>query len=449
MNLANTVCQIQNSVLNRHAIKKNILMKEEFLHYIWKTKQFIPTDLKTTKGQEIEIIFPGDYNFHSGPDFFNAQLKIDGMLWTGNVEIHVNVSDWLKHKHQNDEAYNNVILHVVYEYDCELKTNTDEAMPTLVLKDRIGMKLYENYLQFLKNNTKLACAMGVREIPSIVVTSWLSRIVAERLERKVLELKTEFNQNGNDWEETFYRNLAKQFGMKTNADPFQWLANAVPYKMILRQRDNLLQTEALLFGQAGLLPEKPEDAYSLALAREYNFLQVKFHIRPMPTHWWKFMRLRPNNFPTIRIAQLAGLFFRQPQLFRKCLETNEIVELKKLFDVPASGYWNEHYRFGKVSKACEKKLGPQAIDTIFINTIAPFKFLYGRIKGDEVLVQEAISLLEKIDPETNKIIREWESVGVKPVCAAESQALLELKKNYCEKKRCLQCEIGNYLLERK
>ena len=371
------------------------------------------------------------------------------MLWTGNVEIHIKASDWLKHKHQCDDAYANVILHVVYECDCELKTNASEPMSTLVMCERIDMKLYENYLRLLKSKTKIACANGIKEIPSIAITSWLSRILAERLERKVLELKTELEQNGNDWEETFYRNLAKQFGMKINAEPFSWLAAVVPYKMLLRQRDNLVQMEALLFGQAGLLPEKPEDDYGDALVHEYSFLQIKFNIRPMPAHWWKFMRLRPNNFPTIRLAQLAGLFFREPQLFRRCMEANEISELKKLFKVPASEYWNDHYRFGKISKACEKKLGSQAMDTILINTIAPFKFLYGRMKGDDHLAQDAISLLEKIGPESNKIMREWHSINVQPVCAAESQALLELKRNYCEKRKCLSCGIGNYLLERK
>ncbi|MCX6310328.1 MAG: DUF2851 family protein [Bacteroidetes bacterium] len=421
-------------------------MKEEFLHYIWKTKQFAPADLKTTQGQEIEIVFPGDHNFNSGPDFFNAQIKIEDMLWTGNVEIHIKASDWMKHKHQNDDTYNNVILHVVYECDCELKTHNDEALTTLVMRERIDMKLYENYLRLLKSKTTIVCANSINEIPSIIITSWLSRVLAERLERKISELKFELEQNGKDWEETFYRQLAKQFGMKINAEPFSWLAAAVPYKMISRQRDNLFQMEALLFGQAGLLPEKPEDEYSFTLISEYNFLQIKYHIQPMPSHWWRFMRLRPNNFPTIRIAQLAGLFFCQPQLFRSCMEANEISELKKLLDVSASNYWTEHYSFGKVSKSCEKNIGTQAMDTILINTIAPFKFLYGRMTANEHLVQDAISLLERIGPEKNKIIREWGCIKVQPTSAAESQALLELKKNYCDKKKCLSCEIGNYLL---
>jgi hypothetical protein len=311
------------------------------------------------------------------------------------------------------------------------------------------MKLYEKYLGLRNSKTKIPCAAELDKIPSIIKTSWLSRTLAERLERKVAALQVELEQNKSDWEETFYRHICRQFGMKVNAEPFQWLSACVPYKMLRKQNDNLLQTEALLFGQSGLLPEKFTDTYTNALIREYSHLQVKYHIRPMPLHWWKFMRLRPNNFPTIRIAQLAGLFFRQPQLFRTCIEQDDPAELKKIFATPASTYWNTHYRFGKVSRRSEKNLGEQAIDTILVNTVAPFKFLYGKMKGDEEIRQGAISLLEKLGPENNKIIREWEELEVEPVSSAESQGLLELTKNYCEKKKCLDCEIGNYLLTEK
>lgn len=424
-------------------------MKEEFIHYIWKTKQFNSTDLKTEDGQLLEIIHPGEHNHSSGPDFFNAQLSIGNMLWNGNVEIHTKASDWLRHKHQHDEAYSNVILHVVYESDMPVQSNYKADLPTLVLRGRIDMKLYEKYLGLRNSKAKIPCSAELDKIPSIIKTSWLSRTLAERLERKVAELQVELEQNKNDWEETFYRHICRQFGMKVNAEPFQWLSACVPYKILRKQNDNLLQTEALLFGQSGLLPEKFSDTYTNALIREYMHLQVKYHIRPMPSHWWKFMRLRPNNFPTIRIAQLAGLFFRQPQLFRTCIEQNDPVELKKIFSTPASAYWNNHYRFGKISRAAEKNLGAQAIDTILINTVAPFKFLYGKIKGDDEIRQSAISLLEKLNPENNKIIREWEELEVEPTSSAESQALLELTKKYCEKKKCLDCEIGNYLLVEK
>lgn len=424
-------------------------MKEEFLHYIWKTKQFNPVDLKTEDGKNITVIHPGGHNHSSGPDFFNAQLIIDGMLWSGNVEIHIKASDWLKHKHQHDDAYNNVILHVVYEADVPVQINNRDELATLELRGRFDRKLYENYLRLRNSKTKIPCASRLPEIPPVLKTAWLSRVLVERLERKVDELNTELEQSGSNWEEMFYRHIARQFGMKVNAEPFQWLSNYVPYRLLRRQSDNLLQTEALLFGQSGLLPEIPPDDYSKALLREYYHLKNKHRLEPMLPHWWKFMRLRPNNFPTVRIAQLAGLFYRQPQLFRTSLEEQNINELKKIFEIPASGYWNDHYRFGKISKPSEKNLGPQAVNTILVNTIVPFRFLYGKLKGDEQMRQEAITLLENLEPETNTIIRDWETMNFIAHSAADTQALLELKKNYCDKKRCLSCEMGNFILERK
>ncbi len=422
-------------------------MKEEFIHYIWKTKQFNPTNLKTQDGQPITIIHPGEHNHSSGPDFFNAQLFIGKMAWVGNVEIHTKASDWLKHKHQHDDAYANVILHVVFEADVAVMGNTNQLLPTLELKERIDLKLYQKYLKLRNSKTKIPCASQLNRIPVILKTAWLSRVLAERLERKVKELQVELEQNHNDWEETFYKHIARQFGMKVNAEPFQWLSNSIPYKILRKQNDNLLQTEALLFGQSGLLPEKGIDTYTLALHREYAHLKLKYNLHPIPLHWWKFMRLRPNNFPTIRIAQLASLFYRQSQLFRTCLETNNLNELHKIFASPASGYWNDHFRFDKVSTHSEKNMGPQAIDTILINTIVPFKFLYGKIKGDEQLCDSAIDLLESMNAEDNKIIRDWKSNKWNPESAAESQALLELKKSYCDKKFCLNCEIGSFILE--
>lgn len=421
-------------------------MKEEFLHYIWKTQALFPANLKTEDGQSLEIVFPGEHNHDSGPDFFNAKIKIDGMLWSGNVEIHIRASDWMKHGHQNDEAYNNVILHVVLESDVPVKSHAGEYLPTLILGDFIDKSVYQQYAQLQDSKEEIGCAQRIREVPSIMITNWLSRLVAERLERRISEMMIELEQNGNDWEETFYRHLARQMGMKINAEPFQWLATQLPFKILARQRDNLLQTEALLFGQSGLTPEWAEDAYSQSLIREYAHLKLKYTLQPMPAHQWKFMRMRPNNFPTLRIAQLAALIFRHPQLFRTCMETSEISELKAVLNVSASDYWKEHYRFGQLSKPSNKPLGAQAIDTILINTIAPFKFLYGRMRGDEQLEQEAISMLEAIDSESNKIMREWLGVGIKATSSAESQALLELKKNYCQRRNCLSCHIGNYLL---
>src|ERR1041385_3542331 len=237
-------------------------MKEEFIHYIWKTKQFSCDDLCTEDGRQLEIIYQGDHNHDSGPDFFNAQIRIDGLVWSGNVEIHVNASDWLKHNHQNDEAYNNVILHVVYESDCLPNASNGQALPAFVIKNHIDKNLLAGY-DYLQNATdEISCAGKIINVPPLLVTNWLSRLIVERLERKINDLKIELEQNKNDWEETFYRHIARQFGMKVNAEPFQWLAASLPYKILVRHSDNLLQLEALLFGQSGLLPGAANDEYS-------------------------------------------------------------------------------------------------------------------------------------------------------------------------------------------
>lgn len=424
-------------------------MKEAYLHYVWKTKQFDRTSLQTTEGESVEIIYPGDYNRDSGPDFFNAKLKIGGQLWSGNVEIHVKASDWNRHRHQEDAAYNSVILHVVHDADAPAVTQHGVTLPTVELRPRIDRESYVRYLRLYSDKTPVPCSNQLSGIPQILVTNWLSRLMVERLERKVRLLQMELENSGWDWEETFYRHLARQFGMKVNAEPFQWLAAAAPLKIVGRQGENRLQTEALLFGQSGLLPEKQIDSYVKQLTREYVHLQHKYHIRPMAAQRWKFLRLRPVNFPTLRISQLAELLCRHPRLFSICIEENlPQQELRKLLDVPASGYWTTHYRFGKLSIPRTKRLGAQAVEAVVINTIVPFKFLWGKEKGNLLVQEEALRLLEELSAESNKITREWNERGVIAVTAGESQALLELTGNYCQKKKCLQCDIGMRLLER-
>jgi hypothetical protein len=454
MNLAGTAYQIEGYLLDLNMMFSvyinfsYINMKEEFLHYAWKTRQFKSDDLQTTGELSLKIVHPGELNTDSGPDFFNAKIMIDGQLWVGNVEIHVRASDWIRHRHEQDAAYDNVVLHVVFENDAPVATNAGGIMPTLELKSRINQLQYVQYLRLRSSKESIPCASRLDELPGVIAAGWLSRLLVERLERKVALLEKELENSGNDWDEVFYRHLARQFGMKVNADPFQWLASAAPYKILARQSDNLLQTEALLFGQSGLLPEKVADVYTGALIREYAHMQVKYNVRPMPTQRWKFMRLRPNNFPTLRIAQLAGLLYRNSRLFVRCMETHDVVELRGMLDVPASGYWETHYVFGKSSRRRTKNLGPQAIDTILVNTIVPFKFLYGRTKGDEAMQAQAVELLETLPPEDNQVVREWQRLGLHACCAGETQAMLELSGNYCEKRRCLQCHIGNWLLDK-
>lgn len=423
-------------------------MKEQFIHYTWKTRNFNPAELTTTNGEPLEIVYPGDYNTNSGPDFFNAKIKIGEQIWSGNVEIHIKASDWEKHRHQYDEAYNNVILHVVCNADKEIKNQAGKLIPALDLHSRIDKLQYIRFLRLYTSKESIPCVKRIHEVQPILITGMLSRLLVERLERKVALLKQELELNKGDWEETFYRHIARQFGMKVNAEPFQWLAAAVPYRILSKSRNNLLLTEALLFGQSGLLPEKKGDSYTNTLIREYTHLQNLHGIRPLPSHTWKFMRLRPNNFPTIRIAQLAGLFFRQEKLFRTCMECQHPEQLKSIFDIQVSAYWENHYLFGKISKRSVKKIGAQAVDTLMINTVVPFMFLSGQMKGDQEMMDRAILFLETLPPENNSIIRNWESFGVGPVSAAESQALIELTGNYCEKKNCLQCAIGCSLMKK-
>lgn len=421
-------------------------MKEEFLHYVWKTGQFDSKELRSKEGEPIEIIYPGEHNHDSGPDFINAKIRIGEQLWAGNVEIHVRASDWIKHRHENDAAYDNVILHVVFHADANVLTSSGRMPSALELKERISRLQYVHYLRLHSSKEMIPCAKRLNEIPAIEMTAWLPRLLAERLERKANLLKTELENNRGDWEETFYRHLVRQFGMKVNADPFQWLAAAAPFRMLSRQRDNLLQTEALLFGQSGLLPEKQIDTYSTALIREYVHLQAKYSVRPMPARRWKFMRLRPNNFPTVRIAQLAFLLYRYPRLFSLCMETKNMDELRTLLDVPASGYWETHYRFGVRSNRRVKRLGEQAINSILINTVILFRFLMGKMKDDAEMQQDALEQLERMPAESNRITRKWEELGIIPASACESQALIELSGNYCAKKKCLHCAIGARLL---
>lgn len=417
-------------------------MKEQFLHYAWKNRQFDTRELKTNSGETIEIIYPGDYNRDSGPDFLNAKIRIADQLWSGNVEIHLRSSDWNKHRHQHDRAYDNVILHVVYRSGETVSNAAGQDLPELCLGPRLDRAQYDRFMQLFASEDAIPCAGRLHEIEPIRITGMLSRLLAERLERKVNLLGEELKRLKGDWEELFYRHVARQFGMKVNAEPFQWLAHAVPFRLIAKGRDNLLRTEALLFGQAGLLPEKRGDTYTNTLIREYRHQQAMHRFRPLAAHTWKFLRLRPNNFPTIRIAQLAALCHRHEKMFRTCLEAESLHELRAVFDVPVSPYWEKHYRFGRKSRPQAKRMGQQTIDILLINTVIPFRFLYGQMHDDTVMTDKAIRLLEEMEPEENRLLRAWEKYGIESRSAAESQALIELSTHYCARKKCLQCGVG-------
>lgn len=422
-------------------------MNEEFLHYIWKFKLFNQQDLKTLSGETVEIVKAGTHNTDAGPDFFNAQLKIDSTLWAGNVEIHINSSDWEKHSHQRDKAYNNVVLHVVYNADKPVFRASGELIPTIELKERIAEKIVDNYQNFNASNDWVPCEKQVGTVPSLIINSAVDRLLLERLERKSLTIINSLELNNNNWEETFYQQLARNFGFKTNAEPFELLAKSLPMIYLGKHKSSLLQIEALLFGQAGLLEEHYKDKYLQTLQNEYVFLKHKLKLQSIDGHLWKFLRLRPLNFPTIRIAQFANLVFNATHLFSKIIETTEFVALKKLLDVDVSEYWLTHYTFDKVSVSKKKHLGEEAVNNIIINTVVPFLFVYGKQKKEEMYVERALEFLENTAGESNAIIEKWKALKLPVKTAYSTQALLQLKNEYCNHKKCLSCSIGSYLLK--
>jgi hypothetical protein len=422
-------------------------MTEEFLHYIWKLKLFDTLELSTTAGEELELIKPGVKNMDAGPDFFNARLKTGRTKWAGNVEIHVNASDWEKHAHQHDAAYNNVILHVVFNADKIIRRTSGEIIPTLELKNKFDERIYEKYLNFKSNKDWIPCEKQVQSASGIVINSALDKLLLERLERKSISIINSLKLNNNNWEETFYQQLARNFGFKINAEPFELLAKALPTLILAKHKNSLFQIEAVLFGQAGLLNEHYKDTYLRDLQNEYIYLKQKFKLQPVDTHLWKFLRLRPVNFPTIRIAQFAGLIYRSSHLFSKIIETENIETLKVLMNADVSNYWQTHYTFDKVSPLKTKHLGDESVNNIIINTIVPFLFVYGKQKNEEKYIERALQFLEQLQGENNSIIKKWDALKMPVKTAYFTQALLQLKNEYCDHKKCLNCTIGNELIK--
>lgn len=442
-------------------------MQEEFLWHIWKFRLFDNKNLTTTSGEEIQILKVGEYNTDSGPDFFNARIKIGGTEWAGNVEIHTSASDWHKHKHTADKAYDNIILHVVHEADEKLFRKSGEEIPTMELKDKIPQNIYGKYLQFKSSKDWIPCEKQISSVDKFTLNNWLDRLLVERLERKSKAITDSLRQNKNNWEETFYQMLARNFGQKINSEPFELLAKALPVFVLTKHKNNLLQLEALLFGTAGMLSPTPalpsregagkqHDNYFLKLQKEYKFLKQKFKLKPIDSFLWKFMRLHPPNFPTIRISQFANLIYKSSHLFSKILEASSVKQIISLLETETSEYWRTHYVFDKqtplssrrgVGGEAKKKLGSDSINTIIINTIVPFLFIYGKEKGEEKLCDRSLSFLEKLQPESNAIISKWKSIGIPAKSSYETQALLQLKNEYCSHKKCLSCSIGNALLK--
>lgn len=420
-------------------------MNEEFLYYLWSLK-LLQGDLTTIDGQSVKIINPGIRNEDSGPDFFNARIKIDDTEWAGNVEMHTSSSEWLKHGHQHDKAYDAVILHVVDNADIQIVNSHGEEIPTLSIRGFYPEGIYYRYKKLTSSRDWIPCAGNIKEVNDLVVYNWLERVLVERLERKADFIEEILKESENHWEEAFYISLARSFGFNTNSQPFEQLARTLPSIVLNKHKDNLFQIEALLFGQAGLLNPKLQDEYSLALLNEFNFLSKKYNLVPVKSWAWKFMRMRPVNFPTIRIAQFAQLIINSGHLLSKIIEITKLEKLKELFDIHVDGYWKTHYTFGNISKDKGKSLGSDAFDLLLINTIIPFLYVYGKRNSNQELIDRALLFLQQTKAESNGIIRRWSSSGIKSNNAGHSQALLTLKNEYCTNIKCLECAIGNSIL---
>lgn len=422
-------------------------MTEDFLFYIWKFSLFKNSLLKTTNNENILVLNQGTLNHDAGPDFFNAKIKINDTTWAGNIEIHTNASDWFKHNHHKDPAYDNVILHVVYNADTIIRRVNNKEIPTLELKELIPEKIYDNYLDIINNKGWISCQNQLEDIDDFILKNWLDRLLVERLERKSISIQKMLQKNNNNWEETFYQCLARNFGFKVNDVPFELLAKSLPQKFLAKHKNNLFQVEAMVMGQAGFLNQDFEEDFPRLLRKEYLFLKNKFSLQPIESHLWKFMRIRPSNFPPIRISQFADLVSKSSGLFSLILEKEKIEELRKIFHVSASAYWDAHYNFGKTTpKKKRKNLGKTAVDNLVINTIVPFYFVYSNAKQDETYKDRALEFLASTKKEQNNIIKKWESLGIEVLNAYESQALIQLKTVYCNHKRCLDCAIGNRLI---
>ncbi|MEM1319297.1 MAG: DUF2851 family protein [Bacteroidota bacterium] len=421
--------------------------REDFLHYIWQLQAFNRQDLSTTTGEAIRIIHPGNLNTDAGPDFHNARIQIGGTMWAGNVEIHVLASEWINHQHQHDPAYDNIILHLVYEEDRPIFRSSGARIPCLELKRRIPPGLGSRYRRLLHNRSWIPCQAQLGEVPEITRQLWLERLLVERLEQQTQVMEEVLKQNQGDWELTFYQFLARSFGLYINTLPFVQLARSLPLKLLKKHRSNPLQIEALLFGQAGFLETAWKDDYPKALKKEYAFLRKKYRLKPLVAHSWKFSRLRPANFPTLRLAQLAALISKTEQLLHTMLAAEDYPAIEQAFDLQLSDYWQKHYRFDRIAKAPPRSLGKATVRLFIINTIAPFLFLYGRQKQEAQYRDRALHLLDTLPPERNSIIDRWKELGMKGQSAGQTQALLQLKRQYCDARRCLRCAIGCALLK--
>lgn len=420
---------------------------EQLLHYLWKYRLYRPSNLTTTQGDTLEIIDPGLENTDAGPDFFNAKIRINGTVWAGSVEIHQKASDWLAHGHSADKAYENVILHVVETDDGTVFRQNGEAIPQLVLP--IPEQVIDNMEWLLTRDSPVACLERLPAIDPVFRLQWMDALLAERLERKTDDILRWLDLYQKDWNEVFYILLCRNFGFGVNSDAFERLARSLPLKCILKQRPSASQVEALFLGQAGLLNDSNGNRhhYYRLLQQEYSFLRKKYGLEPLEPHIFRNLRLRPDATPHIKLVELAAIWIRHDTLFSSVLSARTPRELKDFFRVPASAFWDTHYNFLRPSPHRKKQLGENALNMLLINTVVPLMFAYGLYHRMDEHKARALRLLASIPPEQNSIISLFSQVGMKPRNAGDTQALIQLKRNYCEQKKCLYCRLGFQLLK--
>lgn len=424
-------------------------MTESFLHYIWQFQYLDRSDLRTTDGDAIQVFHPGHRNPHAGPDFTDARIKIGDLEWRGCVELHIQSSGWMAHQHQYDAAYEPVVLHVVWENDQPVTRSDGSNMPTLELKGRVDELLWKQYRSLITSPEIIPCSYSIQKVQEPIRTSMQERALTERLEKKARAFIEILNRCQNNWEEATYRLLGRNFGFKVNADAFAQLTTAVPLKILLRHADRPLQVEALLFGMAGFLDDiKRPDDYVRELIREFDLLQHKYGLAGKKMHvaQWRFMRLRPANFPTLRMAQFAAFVVATPNLFSAILETENAKDLISLFRVRQSDYWQKHYHFAKKANRVPF-LGRSSMQMLVINTAVPVLAAYALEHDAYNYMDRAVAILHKLPAEQHNITRNWSALGWKVQTAFDSQSLLELYQSYCQKRRCLECQVGAALVK--
>lgn len=434
---------------------------EELLHYVWKHKIFLLRELKTTDGRTVEVINPGMHNTDAGPDFNDAKVKIDGVLWVGNVEIHQHASDWFKHHHDSNAAYDDIILHVVADADTTLKYQNGIDIPQLQIEVPVFVR--NNFDTLVQSDVTPRCANVISNISKIKIHSWLSALQVERLEMRTQQILERRDLLDKNWEDTLFVTIARNFGFGKNGDAFETWAHSIPMSAVGKHRDNLFQIEAIFFGQAGLLETNTNEEnisrvavksaesneYFCLLQREYKYLRQKFSLTPINARAWKFLRLRPQNFPHIRIAQLAMLYYKQQLNISKLINASTIEDIRSILQSQVSNYWRTHYTFSSdESSDSDKRLSKPSLDLLIINSVTPILFAYGRYKADDKLCEKAVNLWECTKPENNRIILNWKNAGVVAENAADTQALIQLTQKYCNRRDCLRCRFGYEYMSR-